>query len=82
MAEGARPDEAVIQIAVHAFDDPDPPTRYLAAWGLGQRGWAATPALPALEQALTDEHGSVREAAAEAIAAIFRALDAQPDPNE
>lgn len=68
--------EAVLPVLIELLEHPGPwggqgwCVRFRAAEALGRIGADAKPAIPALREALTDDHEDVREAAAEALGKI------------
>ncbi|MBI5434936.1 MAG: HEAT repeat domain-containing protein [Planctomycetes bacterium] len=65
--------DAEVQKLVKDLKDADWEKRFAAAKKLGEIGDRATPAMPALEEAIADENGEVCLAASDALSRIRRA---------
>ncbi|MCE9594856.1 MAG: HEAT repeat domain-containing protein [Planctomycetes bacterium] len=65
--------DAEVQKLAKDLKDANWETRFKAAQKLGDLGTRATPAMPALEEAIADENGEVCLAASDALSRIRRA---------
>src|SRR4029078_2178572 len=65
-------DDPEIRTLVAKLKDPDWKTRFEAAQKLGELGSKATPAMPALEEAISDDNGEVCRPASDALSKIRR----------
>lgn len=66
-------DDPQIRALVAKLKDPDWKARFEAAQKLGELGSKATAAMPALEEAISDDNGEVCLAASDALSKIRRA---------
>jgi len=73
--KGAEHDDAEVAGLVGRLRDPDWQVRKSAAEALGALGTRAASAVPALEEAIADDHGEVCLAASDALSRIRIASD-------